>query len=144
MSERLQVLLCSPAATATRLPRTRPVYGSVVRSQPGSPERASPYAGVPAAPLEPRGTSDKSVPQLTQRLPLLLWKEVLVSPRHLLGLAAHEVVNDAVIHASPGQVAAEGLAEGVKALALEIAVLDQLRETQPHLFWQKPACEKFV
>jgi hypothetical protein len=46
-----------------------------------------------------------SVPQLTQRLPPLLWKEVLVPPSHLLGLVAHEVVDDAVIDAAPAWTA---------------------------------------
>jgi hypothetical protein len=50
-----------------------------------------------------------SAHQLTQRLPLLLWKQVLVSPPHFLGLMAHEVVDDAVVYTGPGQVAAKSL-----------------------------------
>jgi len=52
----------------------------------------------PSVLLAQRGASGRPVLDLTQRLPLLLWKEVLVAPSHLLGLMPHEVVDDAVIH----------------------------------------------
>ena len=64
-----------------------------------------------------------SVPQLTQRLPLLFRKEVLVSPSHLLGLAGHEVVNDAVVYTGPSQLAAWGVAGEVEAHLLYPVVL---------------------
>jgi hypothetical protein len=72
-----------------------------------------------------RPTLRRSVPQLTQRLPLLLRKEMLVAPPHLLGLMAREVVEDAVICASPGDAAAERAAAQVEARLLRPAVLTE-------------------
>ena len=54
--------------------------------------------------------ADHSVLQVTQRLPLLLRKEVLIPSPHLFGLVSHEVVDDAVIDTGLSEAAAEEVA----------------------------------